>query len=347
MSALPGTRRPRRALMLATMAVVAAALAVSGASPTAAHTSTTGHAHNGQIAFARQASDDPDAGHITYVVDPHGAHLRPVANPGDFPRWSPNSRLLALGDMPCEFQATCAAVLVTVATRETNTLPVPAPGLFDQFFGCTVWSPDGKRLACGGLSSSPGTSGVYTVRADNGGDLRKVLACSNECGPADYSPDGRQLVLIGNDSQGLTQLFTVGLDGRGLRQITHSDIPVDGDSAASWSPTGDHLLFSRQPDELHRRAIFEVNADGTDLHQLPIPGCGGAFDAENSIGCFGPSWLPDGKKLTFGHNDAATGAQNIYTAHADGDHPRPVTRDMSGLGVTTPDWGSRPRHTRH
>jgi hypothetical protein len=37
-----------------------------------------------------------------------------------------------------------------------------------------------------------------------------------------------------------------------------------------------------------------------------------------------------------------TNVQNIYTANADGSHVRQVTHESSGLGVTTPDWGSHP-----
>jgi Tol biopolymer transport system component len=335
-SATPATRPLRLVLALA----AAIAVSVSGV-PASLATAAHGDADRGQIAFARQVSDDPDSGHTTYIVDPDGRHLQAVASPADFPRWSPDGSRLALGDMPCMFGGACAAVILNVRSGNARTLPDPAPESFDQFFGCTVWSPDGERLACGGVSSAPGKSGVYTVRAGSGTGLTRVLSCDNECGPADYSPSGRRLALVGDDDGGLTQLFTVRLDGTGLRQITYFDVSIDGDSSASWSPTGNRLLFSSAPDGLHRRAIFEVNADGRDLHQVPIPRCGGAIDAEDALGCFGPSWSPDGERIAYDQFDPTTGIQDVYTVDPAGTHPFQVTHDTSGLPITTTDWGTR------
>jgi Tol biopolymer transport system component len=331
------TLTTKRLLSVSIVAILAAFGVLATAGPVPAKAAGP----NGQIAFAREATP-PDSGHVTNVVNPDGSGLRSVAEPADFPRWSPDGSRLALGDMDCMFGGACAAVILNVDTGATTTLPDPTPARFDEFFGCTDWSPDGTRLACGGLGDAPGTSGVYTLRSTDGGDLTEVLACDNECGPADYSPDGRQLVLTGDDSNGQTQLFVVGITGNDLQQITFSDSAVDVDSGASWSPRGDLLLFSRHPDADHRRAIFEVDADGTDLHQVPVPGCGGAFADPTSVACFGPSWSPDGTRFAFARASAKAHVQNIYTVNADGTDPRQVTRKSSGLEVTNPDWGTHP-----
>jgi Tol biopolymer transport system component len=330
--------RPSR-LMLALVAAIA--LILGDGSATFGESSSHVQTQDGQITFARQMSDDEDSGHTTYVVDPDGAHLRALASPADFPRWSPDGTRLALGDMPCMFGGACAAVIVNIHNAKARTLPDPAPEKFDLFYGCTVWSPGGDRLACGGEGSAPGVSGIYTVRATDGRGLTEVLSCADGCGPADYSPDGRHLALVADDAQGITQLYTVRLDGTGLHQLTSSDVPVNADSSASWSPSGNRLLFSRAPADGHRRAIFEVNADGSEQHQVPIPRCGGATDVDDSLGCFGPSWSPDGSKIAFCQFDSGTGLSDVYTVDADATHRHQVTHDTSGLPLTSTDWGTR------
>ena len=185
-------------------------------------------------------------------------------------------------------------MIFNAETGTPRVLPNPAPILLSGIF-CDLWSPNGRRLACGAGGDVPGTSGVYTIRSSDGGGLAKVLSC-DECGPTDYSPDGTHLLLTGPDHHGRTTLFVVNLDGSGLHRITPAGTPVYGEGGASWSPSGDHILFSGNADADHRRSIFVINADGSDLHQLPIPGCGGALDDPQGIGCFGPSWSPDGTK---------------------------------------------------
>jgi hypothetical protein len=298
-------------------------------------------ARNGRIAFARQATPAiPDQGHVTYTIDPDGSDLLQLADHADFPKWSPDGNEISIGDAPCMFEGLCAAVIFDADTGISRVLPNPAPNVLNGIF-CDTWSPDGRRLACGGGGDAPRSSGVYTIRSSDGGGLTKVLSC-DECGPTDYSPDGTRLLLTGPDHHGRAELFVVNLDGSGLRQITPRGTSVDGDGGASWSPSGDHILFGGNADDEHRRSIFVINADGSDLHQVPIPGCGGAFEDPRSIACFGPGWSPDGMKIVFVRARSFISVQNIYTAKADGSGLFQVTLNGGGLEVTTPDWGSHP-----
>jgi hypothetical protein len=70
--------------------------------------------------------------------------------------------------------------------------------------------------------------------------------------------------------------------GPGQKLIASLGPIGDAISGGSWSPSGNEILFGGSPDDDHRRAIFEVNADGSGLHQVPIPGCGGAFSDPKS-----------------------------------------------------------------
>jgi hypothetical protein len=137
--------------------------------------------------------------------------------------------------------------------------------------------------------------------------------------PCVCSPDGKRLVLNGLDENDEPALFVVKQNGSGLRQLTPTDMIVDGDSGASWSPSGNHILFGGRADQDHRRGIFVVNADGTGFHQVSIPGCGGASSDVQSIACFGPRWSPDGTNVVFVEaTHRFNPVQNVYMANADG-----------------------------
>jgi Tol biopolymer transport system component len=211
--------------------------------------------------------------------------------------------------------------------------------VFNEFFSCNRWSPDGTRLACDIVSDTPGFTGLYTIRSSDGGGMTKVLSCPDECGATDYSPDGKRLVLGLPDPGGQTELFVVRINGTGLRQVTPSGTNVDlDDGVASWSPRGDQILFGGRADQDHRRSIFVVNSDGSGLHQVPIPGCGGAVSDPRSIACFDPGWSPDGTKIVFARARSMFSVKAIYTANADGSDLSQVTTG-SNLDVFSPDWG--------
>src|SRR5919198_1244582 len=128
---------------------------------------------NGEIAFAREATP-PGDGHVSYAVNPDGTHLHQVfADHSDFPHWSPDGTEIELGDMDCQFDGTCSAVIVDPDTGISRTLPNPDPTMYSNAF-CGPWSPDGTRFACSLFSGA--TVSVVTLRSSDGGSLKKVLS---------------------------------------------------------------------------------------------------------------------------------------------------------------------------
>jgi|1186.fasta_scaffold429161_2 TolB protein len=149
-------------------------------------------------------------------------------------------------------------------------------------------------------------------------------------------------VVGGPDPNGLTVLFVVRVNGTGLRQVSPSGVRVDLENGvASWSPSGDRIVFGGNVDPDHRRSIFVVNTDGSGFHQVPIPSCGGAFSDRQSIACFEPAWSPDGTKIIFARSSVMFGTTAIYTASPDGSGLTQVT-NPTHLGVGSPDWGTHP-----
>jgi Tol biopolymer transport system component len=161
--------------VLQAVALAAALFATVGASPAHAKPWSPGHARhgspNGQIAFERYGQIPDES--VIAVVHPDGSGLRTVSplTPFGRPHWSPDGTRIAStpgGDAPVE------ASIFNVDTGRVTTLPNP----YGLNMGCTVWSPDGARLACASshTDGSPGSAGIYTVRASDGRGIRRVTS---------------------------------------------------------------------------------------------------------------------------------------------------------------------------
>lgn len=288
---------------------------------------------DGRIAFVR---GDPEEGEtVTYTVNPDGSDEEQLFFDGqsEAPRWSPDGT---------EIQINCcddgmAAHFVDPDTGDiVRTLPQPDPEL-ETFCGAAR-SPDGERILCEGYGvSDPSLNGIYTIRASDGGGLKRIT--SNPGGediPGEYSPDGTRVVFFRSNEDGATGIFVTNLDGTGLERVSPSDLQFE--PAGAWSPDGSQILLETSASDLHSE-IWVVNADGSSPHELPItPACGGPFSDPNSFGCFDPAWSPDGSQIVFARSNAE-GEANISIVNADGSRLIQVT---DGGFDHQPDWGTPP-----
>jgi len=128
-----------------------------------------------------------------------------------------------------------------------------------------------------------------------------------------WSPDGAT-VLFASDKEGAIQLFTVGVDGSGVRRV--SDLPALR-GRSDWSSQG---LIATYSGEAWSREVYTMNPDGSGLRQVSPPG-------GNSQG---PSFSPDGGWIAFtayfdNFNDE-NGCE-IYVMRIDGSDLRRLTRN--------------------
>lgn len=92
-------------------------------------------------------------------------------------------------------------------------------------------------------------------------------------------------IAFSTDQSDTPQVFTVGSDGGGLKQLTH----VSSGSAASapnWSPDGRKIVFTIDGQ------IWVMDRDGSGKRQLTDQT---GFENHN------PSWSPDARKIVFSH----------------------------------------------
>ena len=163
---------------------------------------------------------------------------------------------------------------------------------------CGVWAPN-ERLACEGFDeSTPSRSGIYTVSAEDGGDLQRLTHERDV--PCDYSPDGSRLAFIRTGSdEGVGTLMVMDADG-GKPESLDSEVFLSG-IACDWSPDGRSILVGSPDGE-----ILLVSPDGGSP---TLPGLDGFAS--------GPTWSLDGELIMF--SMTLEGEQfDVYTVATDG-----------------------------
>jgi Tol biopolymer transport system component len=298
--------------------LLAGAIAVLTAIPAAAKTGAT----NGKIVV--NVDNSVTGQEQVYTVDPDGTNMQLLANDTEAGQWSPNGTKIPLFSGYLDFD-----------TGAFTDLHLP-DGLYPgMFLFCGVWSPNGTRLACEGFGEEPSLKGIYTIRSSDGGDLQRVTVAESDDCPADYSPNGRRL-LVSNGAISVVQT-----NGNGLQQITPAGMFVDFCNG-SWSPQGNEIVFSAKVPETDRSTIWVVHSDGSGLRKIPVPGCGGPRSDPTSIGCQKPVWSPDGRKLMFERHFLIPNDHfDLYTVNADGSGLFQVT-NTPNLDEGGGDWGTHP-----
>jgi TolB protein len=184
--------------------------------------------------------------------------------------------------------------------------------------GLPAWSPDGRRIAFATDRNAPGGDVIYVMNAD-GTEQAAVthnLPGTNDGWPS-WAPDGRHLAFA-RDTGGGSAIYTVGLDGRGLKRLTADENALDTQPA--WSPDGKEIVFETDLFMLPGQ-IFAMRSDGGRRRQLTDPSVGASSR---------PTWSSDGKRIVFmSSRDHHT---NVWAMDADGSHQVQLTRNHGFAG---------------
>jgi TolB protein len=217
-------------------------------------------------------------------------------------------------------------VLGAVATAARATMPVQEGQIaFRRYL-------DAGRTTGAIFTASPDGTRVKQVTRPRRGVIDQF---------PDLSPDGRSIVFhrmvpcpAGGSKDGMDNtcdlVYTVGVDGKRLKRLVPCAFAATdgsgqlvrracvGAHTPAWSRDGSKIAFSyslvddRYEGSLRlNRAIWIVNADGTDPRQVTELDPGNSWDA-------GPQFSPDGRKLVFTRVDHERNADALFTVNVDG-----------------------------
>src|SRR6266849_433456 len=200
----------------------------------------------------------------------------------------------------------------SITGGDTSVIPTP-------FTNTTMFdiSPDHSRLLVTDHGSREDEVQAWVLPLPTGSPrhLSNVVANS-----AVWSPDGRQLAFAKG-----ADIFLANADGTNARKL----ITVSG--SADWirfSPDGTRLRFTLGTPQTNSSSIWEVHADGSDLHPM-LPGWQGPPSE-----CCGV-WSADGRYYFFAGTDSASAySSNIWALPEPSGlfHKRPSTPSQLTTG---------------
>jgi TolB protein len=178
-----------------------------------------------------------------------------------------------------------------------------------------------------------------------------------------FAPDQAQMALVMSDGED-TDIYTVGLDGNGLRRLTRGRAI---DVSPAWSPDGRRIAFVS--DRTGAPQIYLMNADGSGTTRLTFDGSYNTNPAWSPDGLWiayetrvngqfdiwlidpegvtnvplvthprsdeAPSWAPNSRKLVF--SSTRRGLADLYVIDSDGSNLRRIT--SAAGNNTSPTWG--------
>lgn len=129
--------------------------------------------------------------------------------------------------------------------------------------------PDGKQaLFIATLGRTDGKAAIFIAQIGAGsGSLRRVTAWQKLGDKIECSPDGSRVAFSTTFGPPRSaNAYTVGVDGKGLRQVTHATGGTINDGLDSWSPDGREIAFVSNRSGTYE--IYSMNVDGTGVKQI-------------------------------------------------------------------------------
>jgi eukaryotic-like serine/threonine-protein kinase len=192
---------------------------------------------------------------------------------------------------------------VSTAGGEVATISTPLPNVDTRDI-----SPDQSQLLVQSFVGTEAEDPFWSVPLP-AGFPRQLAGIAGHDGA--WSPDGRQLLYASGNA-----LYLAKSDG----SETHKLLTIPGLAFfPRFSPDGERIRFTVNDSQQTSSALWETNADGSDLHPL-LPGW------RNPPAESHGQWTPDGSYYLFTHSDA--GASSIWVL--------PEHHDFFRKGVSAP-----------
>lgn len=245
---------------------------------------------------------------------------------------SPRAAILPAGDtIPAEERQQIAARLSFVSERDGNReVYLIRPDGKDErrltsnpiadYNGPAA--PDGTALVLMSAQGEGGPQRLFVYPLD-GGKPRRIGPDMGRLRYPNWSPDGRWLVFESNIKSHFSDLYRIGRDGTGLRQLTNNP---EGNFEPALSPRGDAIVLVSSRDRVAE--LYRIRPDGSGVQRL----------TSTPRDEWGARWSPDGDLLVFVSDRES--AERVYVMPASGGEAERVSR--RGLAVqvveTSPTW---------
>jgi TolB protein len=226
------------------------------------------------------------------------------------------------------------------------------------------WSPDGSTIVYTSYQRASRPKLYLLTRGTKSpGQIFRELPAQIYRGV--FDPTGGKLAIV-RDSEGSSEIYTVGKGGGGTQRLTKNGAI---DVGPSWSPDGRRIAFAS--DRAGAPQIYVMNADGSDQRRITFNGSynsnpawspdgkwiayesrvGGQMDIwlidpaggsnvpllEHPRSDEAPTWAPDSRMIAFASN--RRGRMDVYVVDLNGENLRQIT---NGPGNNTnPAWGPR------
>jgi len=324
--------------MKALTALAAALFAAISLLLISAPASATAPGENGRIAY-RLFLNEAQTRAASLTIRANGSHRHWVTHPGRrvlhlTPDWSPDARWIAY--------VRARAGDVTRRTRpHIFRLHPNGSGRKDLSTTCRrrcrinddpAWSPNGRRIAFTRVFGDDLEEVDLMVMRADGTNVRHITNhrrfTRNEDWAPQWAPNGKRLVFHRVDKRrGHEAIFTIRLDGSGLRRLTRWGIDAHGEP--DWSPNGRWINYEGS------RGPCLVHPNGEARHCLFSNG----GDFQWGLGSFSP----DGTKIVVPRAPGVgpPSHYDVFRINIDGTGLFNVTQTAAWDG--TPDWGPR-RH---
>jgi TolB protein len=154
------------------------------------------------------------------------------------------------------------------------------------------FTPDGQHIVYasqrGGLVSA-----IWIMNAD-GSNKQRLTPAALEAASPDVSPDGSHVVFVKDgDPLKPTAIYTMRIDGSEITRLTHPGC-CHHDNLPNYSPDGKRIVFitDRNYPLLNGTDIYEMNADGTNQHQITTNLTLGGWPDSPFFDVPSPDWGP-------------------------------------------------------